>query len=366
MADWKENKGLGPWDFIEQPDKWGYLNNPRWASLPEAQEFCESKGVISGSSNQHKPCGHWHKGYVPKYDECSLEPLFDWSESASGESFINYNDGKIFILQRIYNDGRVYVYNLDGSPITDFPTTIINTSPSCMKCLSVDNNHCYVGATSNVIGPVKYAHIARFSHGGTYQMNWKVGSGTYGSGVQGVSSDGDHVYVTSRYGLHKYTTGGALIWEHPYRGIGIGKFWTAYDMWSDGTHIFVVGYSNHKILKYLCSDGSFMFEEENMVPASPSAITVDDKYAYVVGGWEVCIFYKDTLGHICCVVFDNHSHDLGNVLGGMTYDGEYWWGLDGNLDKVVKFDIHVMGEPIKGIPGIPEMSDEPQVWPMPE
>lgn len=29
-----ENRGEGVWPFIEQPDIWGYLNNPRWVSTP--------------------------------------------------------------------------------------------------------------------------------------------------------------------------------------------------------------------------------------------------------------------------------------------------------------------------------------------
>lgn len=362
MADWKDCKNSGPWDFIEQPDKWGYLNNPRWPKQRDAIVFCQSHGLSLDQEDQHKPCGHWHKDYVagPElYDECSLEPFFDWPEFVSSESFIGYNGEKVFILQRVYADGKVYVYDIDGNSITNFST--IGTSPSCMKCLAVDNNYCFVGATANVIGPVQYAHIARFSHGGTYQTHWKVGSGTYGSGVQGVCSDGNYVYVTSTYGLHKYTRSGVLVWEFPYRDTGIGKFWTAYGLWSDKTHIFVVDYSSWKILKYLCSDGSFILEAVNMIPASPSNITVDDKYAYV----STAVFFKDTLEWICSPLFEGNAYDLGFVLGSVTYDGEYWWGLSKNT-TVVKFDIHVIGELVEGSGGmISGLSDEPQVWIMP-
>ena len=37
-----------PFPFTEQPDKWGYLNNPRWTGSPNSEKV-------------HNPCGHWHK-----------------------------------------------------------------------------------------------------------------------------------------------------------------------------------------------------------------------------------------------------------------------------------------------------------------
>lgn len=30
VSNWLLIKGSGPWDFVEQPNKWGYLNNPTW------------------------------------------------------------------------------------------------------------------------------------------------------------------------------------------------------------------------------------------------------------------------------------------------------------------------------------------------
>ena len=69
MKDWKNNKGSGPWDFEEQPDKWGYLNNPRWSSQADAIAFCEAKGLLLNSPDQHKPCGHWHKGVIEAPEE---------------------------------------------------------------------------------------------------------------------------------------------------------------------------------------------------------------------------------------------------------------------------------------------------------
>jgi len=58
---WKDDKDLGPWNFTEQGDKYGYLNNKRWSSQQDAQEFCEDIGISLDPTNTHKPCGHWHK-----------------------------------------------------------------------------------------------------------------------------------------------------------------------------------------------------------------------------------------------------------------------------------------------------------------
>ena len=65
---WKDDKDLGPWEFDEQPTKWGYLNNPRWSNNPKnsadsmsASEFCEDRSISLNPEDTHKPCGHWHK-----------------------------------------------------------------------------------------------------------------------------------------------------------------------------------------------------------------------------------------------------------------------------------------------------------------
>jgi hypothetical protein len=61
MADWKGNKGSGPWAFTEQLNKWGYLNNPRWSNRQDSINFCAGLDLETGLSSEHKPCGHWHK-----------------------------------------------------------------------------------------------------------------------------------------------------------------------------------------------------------------------------------------------------------------------------------------------------------------
>lgn len=67
------------WPFTPQPNKWGYPNNPRWTNTPlapinydgrESEEpqvwtlNVQSPRSANGS-NQHIPCGHWHRVVPP-------------------------------------------------------------------------------------------------------------------------------------------------------------------------------------------------------------------------------------------------------------------------------------------------------------
>lgn len=76
---WKDDKDLGPWTFNKQPNKWGYLNNPRWQPQPvdpvsytgnelnEPQEFTPLEGNTVSQKygeDKHNPCGHWHSRLI--------------------------------------------------------------------------------------------------------------------------------------------------------------------------------------------------------------------------------------------------------------------------------------------------------------
>jgi hypothetical protein len=59
-----DNKGAGPWAFTERGNVFGYLNNPLWSTQQDAIDFCEDQGLVLDQSDQHDPCGHWHKAEV--------------------------------------------------------------------------------------------------------------------------------------------------------------------------------------------------------------------------------------------------------------------------------------------------------------
>jgi hypothetical protein len=81
-VDYTGNEEAEPqvFPFVPQPNKWGYLNNPRWinsSSIPVSYDGIESlepqifkipdpSMVCSlGATVTHIPCGHWHKGTIP-------------------------------------------------------------------------------------------------------------------------------------------------------------------------------------------------------------------------------------------------------------------------------------------------------------
>jgi hypothetical protein len=77
MGDWvAANKGQGPWPFSPQPEKCGYVNNPRWTATPASE-------VI------HEPCGYWPKGVASPHLPANLYGL----TTTGGEIWAAYYDG---------------------------------------------------------------------------------------------------------------------------------------------------------------------------------------------------------------------------------------------------------------------------------
>lgn len=96
MADWKLNKGRGPWPFTPQYNKWAYLNNPRWLNTPrqfikggpddydgresEEPHIWQHEQLPPFSSNdfpKHEQCGHWHKPVTPVGSIIPINPCSD-------------------------------------------------------------------------------------------------------------------------------------------------------------------------------------------------------------------------------------------------------------------------------------------------
>ena len=73
---WKDDKDLGSWEFSEQPNKWGYLNNPRWSSQRNAVDFSNRVGNPIDPTDTHKPCGHWHKN--PSVTKTIYKTITGW------------------------------------------------------------------------------------------------------------------------------------------------------------------------------------------------------------------------------------------------------------------------------------------------
>lgn len=128
MSNWKDDKDLGPWGFTEQPDKWGYLNNPKWSNKPKgvadsisASEFCENIGLPLDPEETHRPCGHWHKNATitsTVYENsiiAAITPIYaSGSNSTSGVAVALYN----ITSDTWYNAG---VFKGEGRPYDGEP-----------------------------------------------------------------------------------------------------------------------------------------------------------------------------------------------------------------------------------------------------
>ena len=95
-----DNKGQGPWELEEQPTKWGYINNPRWSSLPKAVEFSEAVGNPIDTTDTHKPCGHWHKNST--VIRTSPAPNINIGSGYYYQPSVDVYDGKIGMVSMRY------------------------------------------------------------------------------------------------------------------------------------------------------------------------------------------------------------------------------------------------------------------------
>ena len=116
MSDWKRNKNSGPWPFVPQPNKWGYLNDPRWTATPKAPvsydgneraepqiwDPIQKKGMRDPTG--HNPCGHWHKDVVIAESwDCNLYRVTDpWLTYGSIQSLFFDHKRKVLSLVDYY------------------------------------------------------------------------------------------------------------------------------------------------------------------------------------------------------------------------------------------------------------------------
>jgi len=121
--DWiKDNKGAGAWAFTKQPNKWGYLNNPRWMTTQsepvnydgreseEPQIWDPSNVPFSKvGADEHNPCGHWH---TPS----GLVYLGGLGGSFSPEAFTTWHCCPISVVLK---DGKVWYITTTYAPMDE-------------------------------------------------------------------------------------------------------------------------------------------------------------------------------------------------------------------------------------------------------
>ena len=206
-GDWRDYKGDRTWpnNFVEQPNKWGYLNNPRWQTAPvmppvnytgdEANEpqvwSLPGQGYSSGASKKHIPCGHWHKKKVGQYE------------------------GQVYVSDVTWS--HVYVYTLYGLLIRVIDgATVGFVYPTGVW---VYEDEVYIISQKGVADTRKMVIVTDLF--GTWLREWEVEERPVGEGAaQGGSVQlnsiycyEDKVYVAEHYGqcINVYTTSGTLL-----------------------------------------------------------------------------------------------------------------------------------------------------------
>lgn len=121
------------WAFTEQPNKWGYLNNPRWMSPsgapvsydvnPEEEpQIWEPRQLLQSKSDsiKHIPCGHWHKVVPPEPVEDIDIDIYGLFEMGGRRQFWGVNfDGSKLTYMGVYDSGGVSLNGLliDGDNV---------------------------------------------------------------------------------------------------------------------------------------------------------------------------------------------------------------------------------------------------------
>ncbi len=254
MRNWKDDKGLGPWDFEEQPDKWGYLNNPRWqlssqkpesyssSDIAEPQVWTPPDEVRRSNGEKHIPCGHWHKrslvNYVPRVyvgdrlDQISIFSLTGvlykrFGSNGSGEGQFGGYSGVCDIF--IYNDEiyatdpgnfRVQVFDLEGNFLRKWGTstdgTFYNDGNPHLGGICVHGGIVYT--SENDGGGGLGGVIKRFSLAGVFIDKWYPYDGG-GGALLGIACQGAEAFAVRavRVAVHRISGGSYLrTWTAPY------------------------------------------------------------------------------------------------------------------------------------------------------
>lgn len=309
--------------------------------------------------------------YPTTYDECAIEVITEFPDTQSIPSpkFIGQYEDEIFILDRTYTNGHVYVYRTDGTFLRVFQTTIEETSPNCENCMAIGPDYVYVSAGK--YGQPSKTAIAKFTHAGAFVgsiptyvglPNWE-----YGSFPLGMCFYNGYLYAATNYGLEKYTAEGDVVWQVQHYGIPTIQhpdyFFTVYSLTADGDYVYVYDYSYHSILKYSDVDGSYVSKIGG--PWGAIGLSWRNSYLFATEGWGVVIYDRATLQEICSATMlpPYDWNDIALDPLSPVSDGSYLWGLgttypyQGNPPvKVLKVAVHVIGERIIGAPPLPRVS----------
>lgn len=234
-----ENLNAGPWDFTKQPEKCGYVNNPRWTATPASE-------VI------HEPCGYWPTGHTT-----SIANLYGIT-SSGGEIWAAYYDGTSLNWVSSYDSpddaNGLAFYNGNLLTVAGEGATAVLRELTVTAPLTVVANHTGMlandlpsqGSTTTIINAAsieKYFVVGSAQGGRVIRFNSSLereARGIYSTVVQG--TDG-HLYVLTESGFswlaaNRPVTGGNwnLYWDRieddicdsPLTPWGSGAFYPTY------------------------------------------------------------------------------------------------------------------------------------------
>jgi hypothetical protein len=285
-----DNKDSGPWEFTEQGDKFGYLNNAKWSTQPKgaadsmsASEFCEEKDIALDSEETHKPCGHWHKrttedfslsdeyvfivdsaGHIGGIEDVLIKkekntfPVLDW-QGGKGTGIEKYYcprgccvDEQYVWVADFYNNRMMVRNKFDLTYVNSYgPTGVTGTTGfSDLHDVAVDD---------------LYTYDTTYGGGsGRLRQRLKTDPTTIIKNLNSAGSvfDGDNNLLSSD----------ARRANDGFYGVDI-----------DETYIYLCDFGGHRILKLLKSDFSFVaswgYGTETF--SGPVGIDTDGTYIYV-------------------------------------------------------------------------------------
>ncbi len=326
MTDWKANKGLGPWPFAKQPNKWGYLNNPNWVNdgvAPISYDGNESAEPIvwsidptnnvrtRGTQDKHNPCGHWHR----PVDVAPPEPLYP---------------------QDVYfaENCQAKVFSLDD----ELADKIAPVSSGINWGCCTDGLHFYVcNYSQNRLEKRSLTDLSVISY---------ISGRPYGNCTDGSDILWGNGYGYISRGISKYTKS-TLAHLHYYNETELGHLCPQYalDMTVDDQYLYVADAWGYRIQRY--NKSSMVLSQSYGMPRSynfaSNGIWVSGDYAYIVSSgsllkvdkvtWEIV----DILGDDYSYDFTGYKHD-GNLA---AYDvivvGSYLYTI--GYAGVNRFDI---------------------------
>ena len=346
---WKDDKDLGSWEFSEQQNKWGYLNNPRWSSKTDAKEFSEASGNSIDPTYTHVPCGHWHKETEVGGPIVTTEAIWQQSldvlksEELLGIAGMSTDSELKYLLYITDLDGNVetsHLWETDGD-VSGLPGTINIIKISGVPTVfyhnwnydeNSDENYWVYKLDANGNYYSSLVFESEYTDGSNYQY---MGF-TWGMGTMAISTSG---IIVTAISIVREIAGVDSNYIHTIRSTDWGV------TWEDAVEISIDGLGSAAYIE--CdSSGNFWIttNDQNDVPDKPFRLwkSTDNGASWVeistvpstpiLRGYNVVMSISGTKIYVACRTYS----------GG--YTNRIWSSIDGGVNWVAGGAPAVAGE----------------------